>query len=66
MTDQTLDYFLNKGALKDHNAADVQWFHAANSKDKITKALQGHNVHYTHTKTSFLFVLLFYYHDFLS
>lgn len=40
MPDQTLDYFLKKGTIKVHDAADIQWYHAANSKDKITEALQ--------------------------
>lgn len=50
MSDQTLDYFLQKGTLKDHNAADIQWYHAANSKDKITEALRGQTVNLTYKK----------------
>ncbi|XP_046697981.1 protein FAM151B isoform X2 [Silurus meridionalis] len=40
MPDQTLAYFLQKGSIKEPNAADIQWYHAANSKHKITEALR--------------------------
>lgn len=58
MPDQTLDYFLKKGIIKVHDAADIQWYHAANSKDKITEALQGQSVNYTH-QNYFLFIQMF-------
>ncbi|KAI4884299.1 hypothetical protein NFI96_026910 [Prochilodus magdalenae] len=41
MGDLTLDYFLKKGAIQGRDAADINWYHAANSKDKINEALQG-------------------------
>ncbi|KAL6465975.1 hypothetical protein MHYP_G00261080 [Metynnis hypsauchen] len=39
--DHSLDYFLKKGTIQERDAADVSWYHAANSKDKINEALQG-------------------------
>ncbi|XP_066510746.1 protein FAM151B-like isoform X2 [Hoplias malabaricus] len=39
--DQTLDYFLKKGTISVRDAADINWYHAANSKDKIKEAVQG-------------------------
>ncbi|XP_026875674.2 coiled-coil domain-containing protein 125 [Electrophorus electricus] len=41
MRDQTLDYFLRKGAIHDRDAADINWYHAANSRDKINEAIKG-------------------------
>ncbi|XP_036454717.1 protein FAM151B isoform X2 [Colossoma macropomum] len=41
MRDHTLDYFLKKGTIQERDAADINWYHAANSKDKINEALQG-------------------------
>lgn len=40
MSEQTLDY-LSKGRIKERDAANVEWYHAANSKAKITKALKS-------------------------
>lgn len=60
MPDQTLDYFLKKGTLKDHNAADIQWYHAANSKDKITEALQGQSVHFTRQNNDLFTEMVFF------
>ncbi|XP_020326165.1 protein FAM151B isoform X1 [Oncorhynchus kisutch] len=41
MTDQTLEYFLSQGKMQVKDAADIEWAHAANSKNKITEALQS-------------------------
>lgn len=41
MLQHTLGYFLRKGTLKEHDAAEIQWYHAANSREQITEALQG-------------------------
>uniref|UniRef100_A0A3B1JF83 Family with sequence similarity 151 member B n=1 Tax=Astyanax mexicanus TaxID=7994 RepID=A0A3B1JF83_ASTMX len=41
MQDQTLDYLLQKGAIQERDAAHVDWYHAANSQNKISEALQG-------------------------
>uniref|UniRef100_A0A8C8IJZ1 Menorin-like domain-containing protein n=1 Tax=Oncorhynchus tshawytscha TaxID=74940 RepID=A0A8C8IJZ1_ONCTS len=41
MTDQTLEYFLSQGKIQVKDAADIEWAHAANSKNKITEALQS-------------------------
>ncbi|XP_072521264.1 protein FAM151B [Salminus brasiliensis] len=41
MGDRTLDYFLQKGAIPERDAADVDWYHAANNRSKINEALQG-------------------------
>uniref|UniRef100_A0A3P8ZNB1 Menorin-like domain-containing protein n=1 Tax=Esox lucius TaxID=8010 RepID=A0A3P8ZNB1_ESOLU len=41
MKDQTLEHFLRQGKIRVNDAADIQWAHAANSKTKITEALQS-------------------------
>ncbi|KAJ8380676.1 hypothetical protein SKAU_G00014540 [Synaphobranchus kaupii] len=41
MSEQTLDYFLIKGKINERDAANVEWYHAANSKSKITEALKS-------------------------
>ncbi|TRY65920.1 hypothetical protein DNTS_026617 [Danionella cerebrum] len=41
MGEQTLEYFLSKGKIPRKDAADIEWCHAANSKNKLTEALQG-------------------------
>lgn len=41
MSEHTLEYFLNKGTIQRKDAADIEWYHAANSKSKLTEALQG-------------------------
>lgn len=41
MSVYTLEYFLNKGTIQRNDAADVEWFHATNSKSKLTEALQS-------------------------
>ncbi|XP_073697331.1 protein FAM151B [Garra rufa] len=41
MSEHTLEYFLNKGTIQTKDAADIEWYHAANSKSKLTEALQG-------------------------
>ncbi len=41
MSEHTLEYFLNKGTIQRKDAADIEWYHAANSKSKLTQALQG-------------------------
>lgn len=41
MSEHTLEYFLNKGTIKRKDAADIEWYHAANSKSKLIEALQG-------------------------
>ncbi|XP_055055095.2 protein FAM151B [Misgurnus anguillicaudatus] len=41
MPEQTLEYFLNKGTIQRKDAADIEWCHAANSKSKLTDALQS-------------------------
>lgn len=41
MSEQTLEYFLNKGTIRRKDAADIEWYHAANSKSKLMEALRG-------------------------
>ncbi|KAJ7993758.1 hypothetical protein DPEC_G00258010 [Dallia pectoralis] len=41
MKDQTLEYFLSQGKIGVNDAADIQWAHAANSRTKMTEALQS-------------------------
>ncbi|KAJ8262964.1 hypothetical protein COCON_G00154210 [Conger conger] len=41
MSEQTLDYFLRKGTINEKDAANVEWYHMANTKSKITKALRS-------------------------
>ncbi|KAL2091970.1 hypothetical protein ACEWY4_011768 [Coilia grayii] len=41
MSDQTLDHFLKKGQIEERDAAAIQWYHAANSRAKITEALKS-------------------------
>uniref|UniRef100_A0A671KHC5 Protein FAM151B-like n=1 Tax=Sinocyclocheilus anshuiensis TaxID=1608454 RepID=A0A671KHC5_9TELE len=41
MSEHTLEYFLNKGTIQRTDAADIEWYHAANSKSKLTEALRG-------------------------
>lgn len=41
MSEQTLEYFLNKGTIRRKDAANIEWYHAANSKSKLMEALQG-------------------------
>lgn len=41
MSDQTLDYFINKSTLQQRDGAEIRWYHAANSQKQITEALQG-------------------------
>ncbi|KAL0978994.1 hypothetical protein UPYG_G00179040 [Umbra pygmaea] len=41
MKNQTLEYFIKQGRLEVNDAADIQWVHAANSKRKITEAIQS-------------------------
>uniref|UniRef100_A0A672RI27 Uncharacterized protein n=1 Tax=Sinocyclocheilus grahami TaxID=75366 RepID=A0A672RI27_SINGR len=40
-SEHTLEYFLNKGKIQRTDAADIEWYHAANSKSKLTEALRG-------------------------
>lgn len=39
MSEHTLEYFLNKGTIQRKDAADIEWYHAANSKSKLEEAL---------------------------
>lgn len=41
MSEHTLEYFLNKGTIQGNDAADIEWFHATNSKSKLTEALRS-------------------------
>lgn len=41
MGDETLQYFLRKGKIENEDAADVGWFHAANSRSGIAEGLQS-------------------------
>ncbi|XP_030579565.1 protein FAM151B [Archocentrus centrarchus] len=41
MCDQTLDYFFSRSLIKRRDAAEVSWWHAANSRSKLTQALTG-------------------------
>ncbi|XP_077097118.1 protein FAM151B isoform X1 [Siphateles boraxobius] len=41
MSEHTLEYFLNKGTIKRKDAADIEWYHAVNSKSKLIEALGG-------------------------
>lgn len=41
MSEHTLEYFLNKGTIKRKDAADIEWYHAVNSKSKLIEALRG-------------------------
>ncbi|KAA0716984.1 Protein FAM151B [Triplophysa tibetana] len=41
MSEHTLEYFLNTGAIQRNDAADIEWFHATNSKSKLTEALRS-------------------------
>lgn len=41
MSEHTLEYFLNKGTIQRKDAADIEWYHAANSKSKLIEALRG-------------------------
>ncbi|XP_054467615.1 protein FAM151B [Anoplopoma fimbria] len=41
MSDQTLEYFLNRGRIKKRDAAEVRWSHAVNSRSRLTEALTG-------------------------
>ncbi|XP_076855115.1 protein FAM151B [Brachyhypopomus gauderio] len=40
MRDQTLEFF-SKDSMQVRDAADITWYHAANSKDKINEAIKG-------------------------
>lgn len=55
MSEHTLEYFVNKGTIQTKDAADIEWYHAANSKSKLTEALQGEH------KYEEAFVLLLHY-----
>ncbi|KAG7481281.1 hypothetical protein MATL_G00065020 [Megalops atlanticus] len=39
MSEQTLDYFISKRQIQERDAANIVWYHAANSKSKIAEAL---------------------------
>lgn len=41
MSDRTLEYFLSQEKIHARDAADIEWYHAANSKTKIAEALTG-------------------------
>ncbi|XP_048043540.1 protein FAM151B isoform X1 [Megalobrama amblycephala] len=41
MSEHTLEYFLNKGTIQRKDAADIEWYHAANSKSKLIEAIRG-------------------------
>lgn len=41
MREHTLEYFLNKGTIQRKDAADIEWYHAANSKSKLKEAIRG-------------------------
>ncbi|XP_030647820.1 protein FAM151B [Chanos chanos] len=41
MSDQTLDYFLQKGRIQNKDAAEIEWYHAANSQSKTSEALES-------------------------
>ncbi|XP_051552529.1 protein FAM151B-like isoform X1 [Myxocyprinus asiaticus] len=41
MSEHTLEYFFNKATIQSKDAADIVWYHAANSKSKLTEALRG-------------------------
>ncbi|XP_067296300.1 protein FAM151B isoform X2 [Pseudorasbora parva] len=41
MSGHTLEYFLNKGTIQRKDVADIEWYHAANSKSKLIEALRG-------------------------
>ncbi|XP_048847616.1 protein FAM151B-like isoform X1 [Brienomyrus brachyistius] len=41
MGDETLQYFLRKGKIENEDAADVGWYHAANSRSRIAEGLQS-------------------------
>ncbi|KAM4610816.1 protein FAM151B isoform 1-T3 [Polymixia lowei] len=41
MSDATLDYFLASAQIRNKDALQIHWSHAANSKHNITEALEG-------------------------
>uniref|UniRef100_W5MD04 Family with sequence similarity 151 member B n=1 Tax=Lepisosteus oculatus TaxID=7918 RepID=W5MD04_LEPOC len=41
MSGETLDYFLGRALIQERDAAEIVWYHAANSKSKIAEALRS-------------------------